>query len=89
MKLNEIKRIVREEVLGVIRSRTNTDGQHKQNLQEELSRKHFRAMVKLIRIASPGDRDQLTKFAVAFFKAENPRFNEAIFRDAVKKPGKF
>lgn len=86
MKLNEIKRIVREEVLGVIR--TKTDGQHKQNLQEELSRKHFIAMAKLIRLAGSGDREKLTKFAVAFFKAENPRFNEAIFRDAINKPGK-
>ena len=85
MKLNEIKRIVREEVLGALRTST---GQHKQNLQEELSRKHFIAMAKLIRLAGSGDREKLTKFAVAFFKAENPRFNEAIFRDAINKPGK-
>lgn len=88
MKLNKIKQIIREEVISGLH-RTVGNGQHKQILQEELSRKHFRAMVKLIRIASPGDRDKLTKFAVAFFKAENPRFNEAIFRDAVNKPGKF
>ena len=87
MKLNEIKRIVREEVISSFRKTVGTR-QQKRNLQENITRKHFIAMAKLIRLAGASDREKLTKFAVAFFKAENPRFNEAIFRDAVKKPGK-
>ena len=88
MKLNEVKRIVREEVISGLRNVVGTRQQQKQSLQENLSRKHFVAMAKLIRIASPGDREKLTRFAVAFFKAENPRFDETRFKDAIAKPGK-
>ncbi|KKM18225.1 hypothetical protein LCGC14_1667870 [marine sediment metagenome] len=80
MKLNEIKRIVRQEI--VARSKM------KQQLHEGMSRKDFIMMAQEIRKASPKHRAVLTAFAIVLGKNQNPQFDVERFKDAVNKPGK-
>lgn len=80
MKLNEIKRIVREEI--AVRNMV------KQQLDEGMSRKDFIMMAQEIRKASPQHRAVLTAFAIVLGKNQNPQFDAERFKDAVNKPGK-
>ena len=63
--------------------RERVSAEVKQYLAEELGKKDFIAMVKLIRGFPYQYRKTLTDFACALGKTQNPRFDEARFRDAV------
>ena len=53
-------------------------------LSEELTKKDFIQMARLIRQSAPQYHEALTEFAVTLAKTQNPRFDEARFREAVK-----
>lgn len=56
----------------------------KSYIKEELTKKDFIQMAREIRRASPEHHKVLTAFAIQLAKSQNPRFDEARFREAVE-----
>lgn len=56
----------------------------KSYIKEELTRKDFVELAQLIRQTPDQYHQILTNFTVEFARRQNPRFDEARFREAVK-----